>query len=61
LYGERVYTDEYEKNRNFETLYVQDRYLHLEDFKNGVFLVRKTADPVAEERALGEVGSFLYG
>lgn len=59
IYSNKIYTKEYEKNRQFETLYFQDLYLRFSDLREGKFYVNKCENTEVEEKAFAEVKSFL--
>lgn len=59
VYGERIFTRAYEKNRLFETLYSQDKLFQFESFKGGAFYVSKKLDAEVWQKSLGEVKRML--
>lgn len=59
VYGERIFTRAYEKNRLFETLYSQDKLFQFENFRDGAFYVSKKLDEQVLQKSLGEVKRML--
>ncbi len=59
IYGNKIYSSKYEKNRLFETLYSQDLYFRFFDVRNGKFFVEKCSNKEVEKRAIAEVKAIL--
>lgn len=61
IYGERIFTTAYEKNRLFETLYSQDQLMRFARFEDGKFYVQVTADASVIDSSLAEIKTILQG
>ena len=59
VYGKRIFTQAYEKNRLFETLYSQDKLFQFESFRNGAFYVSRKLDEQVWQKSLEEVKRML--
>lgn len=59
IYGDRIFTPEYEENRLFETLYSQDLYFQFSDLKNGHFYIKKCLNSDVEKKALTEIRTVI--
>lgn len=59
VFGDRIFTQKYENNRLFETLYSQDAYLKFAGFRDGRFYVNRCTDAAIEANALAEVRAML--
>ncbi len=60
VYDDNIYSQKYEENRLFETLYSQDLYFQFSDFKDGHFFVRKCANREVEKKAFAEIKTILH-
>lgn len=59
VYRGRIFTEEYEENRQFETLYSQDYLFEFESFKDGKFFVSQTLNDKIITEALKETARIF--
>lgn len=59
IYGKLIFTKAYEKNRMFETLFVQDKYIRFAGFESGRFFVEKCMDKKIEDKAMNEIWQMI--
>lgn len=59
IYGDKIYSYEYEKIRMFETLNSQDMYFRFSDLSNGRFFVNKCKNKEIEKNAFAEIKTIL--
>ena len=58
-YRDKIYTNAYEKNRLFETLFCQDRLFEYAAFRNRTFYVHESADRAILQKAQAELCRFF--
>ena len=58
VYKNKYFTDEYDKNRLFETIYCQDCLFQISDFKDGEFFVKETSDKEVIKQAKKELSQW---
>lgn len=59
LYQQHVYTNAYEKNRDFETLRSQDALLHFSGYRDGRFYVTTNKNADVQDEAMKEIRVFV--
>lgn len=59
VYGDRIYSPQYEENRLFETLYSQDLFFQFSTLRDNHFYVRKSHNQEVIENSYAEVKTIL--
>ena len=59
IYGDRIYTKEYEKNRLFETLYSQDKLFKFDSYLDNKYYVLISDNEELNNNALAEIRKIL--
>lgn len=59
IYGDRIYTKEYEKNRLFETLYSQDKLFKFDSYLGNKYYVLINDSDELNNKALAEIKRII--
>lgn len=59
VYGDKIYSDKYEENRLFETLYSQDLLFQFSALRDNHFYVKKTDNREISENSYAEIRTIL--
>lgn len=59
IYKDKIFTEEFEKIREFETLVCQDKYFIYNNYKDGNFYVKVAQDENIKNNAISEISEIL--
>lgn len=58
IYGDKIYSSQYEEIRLFETLYSQDLYFRISDLNDGRFFVKECINKEIKKNTFAEIKTF---
>jgi len=59
IYKDKIFTNAYEKNRWFETLYSQDKLMIYHSYENGLFYIQECLNETVQEEAKKEMKQMI--